>query len=587
MWHICLLLSMGIFCMVTVLSFTTLRKNRRAVLSPINALIIGVFVSSVIMFVPFYMQAFENDGLLFRCFKTLIISVHHTVRLFIMDSDYELILSEIPEQSLFFEIYTGYASVLFIVAPVLTFGFVLSFFKNISAYKKYIMSYKKDVYVFSELNEKSLALAESVRGTYKNTEVVFAGIKSDNEESDWLVQKAKEIRAICFEKDVTELNLRFHSSEKKLVFLTISDNETVNLKYGLKLISLYDFMKNTELFVFSNEIECEVQLNAVKTENIKVRRISDKRSLVYTLLEAKGEKLFEEASPIPGSDKKLISAVVIGLGKYGSEMTKTLAWFGQMDGYRLEINAYDKYEKAESRFCTLCPELMDEKYNNQFTDDGEAQYSITVHENIDIESRELFSALNELRDITYVFVSLGSDEANIRTSIRLRSFLAKRNLYPRIQAVVNEPDRSHALKGIANHSNQTYDIDFVGDVKSFYAVGSIIDSAIDAEALKRHMKWGKEDDFWKYEYNYRSSVASALHRRMKAVCNIPGVDKLPSEREEGEKLKLRMLEHRRWNAYMRSEGFTFSPVRNNLAKTHNCLITYDDLTEEEKAKDDD
>ena len=47
------------------------------------------------------------------------------------------------------------------------------------------------------------------------------------------------------------------------------------------------------------------------------------------------------------------------------------------------------------------------------------------------------------------------------------------------------------------------------------------------------------------------------------------------------------MEHRRWNAYMRSEGFTYAEKRNNLAKTHNCLVTYDDLSLEEKAKDDD
>ena len=38
---------------------------------------------------------------------------------------------------------------------------------------------------------------------------------------------------------------------------------------------------------------------------------------------------------------------------------------------------------------------------------------------------------------------------------------------------------------------------------------------------------------------------------------------------------------------MRSEGYSFAEKRNNLAKTHNCLVTFDALTPEEKAKDDD
>ena len=182
---------------------------------------------------------------------------------------------------------------------------------------------------------------------------------------------------------------------------------------------------------------------------------------------------------------------------------------------------------------------------------------------------------------------MGNDEKNIRTAIKLRTLLLKKGKAPRIQAVVSNTDRKNALEGITNHSGQSYDIDFVGDVESLYSVGCIIDSELEAEALSRHLKWGKEEDFWRYEYNHRSSVASALHRRMKVICNIPGVDKIPQERTETERLNLRMMEHRRWNAYMRSEGFTYAEKRNNLAKTHNCLVTYDILTPEEKAKDDD
>ena len=38
---------------------------------------------------------------------------------------------------------------------------------------------------------------------------------------------------------------------------------------------------------------------------------------------------------------------------------------------------------------------------------------------------------------------------------------------------------------------------------------------------------------------------------------------------------------------MRSEGYVFAPKRNDLAKTHPCLIEFDKLTLEEQEKDDD
>ena len=64
-----------------------------------------------------------------------------------------------------------------------------------------------------------------------------------------------------------------------------------------------------------------------------------------------------------------------------------------------------------------------------------------------------------------------------------------------------------------------------------------------------------------------------------------------AERTEEEKQLLRVIEHRRWNAYMRAEGYCYSgsrdkQSRNDLAKLHNDLVPFDLLTEEEKAKDD-
>ena len=118
-----------------------------------------------------------------------------------------------------------------------------------------------------------------------------------------------------------------------------------------------------------------------------------------------------------------------------------------------------------------------------------------------------------------------------------------------------------------------------------------MDSDVEAIALSRHMKWGEEKDFWRYNYNYKSSIASAIHRKMKSLCGIPGVDKEPKDRTEEELWNLRILEHNRWNAYMRSEGYIFGGTversgRNDLAKMHNCLVPFDVLPLYEQEKDD-
>ena len=96
-----------------------------------------------------------------------------------------------------------------------------------------------------------------------------------------------------------------------------------------------------------------------------------------------------------------------------------------------------------------------------------------------------------------------------------------------------------------------------------------------------------EEEFWGSDYNYRSSVASVLHLHHKKNCNMPGSKKAPSERTDGEKELYRVMEHARWNAYVRSEGYVYAPKRDKLAKTHHLLIPFDELPESEKVKDDD
>lgn len=38
---------------------------------------------------------------------------------------------------------------------------------------------------------------------------------------------------------------------------------------------------------------------------------------------------------------------------------------------------------------------------------------------------------------------------------------------------------------------------------------------------------------------------------------------------------------------MRSEGYVYGKVRNDLAKMHNCLVPFDELSAADKVKDDD
>ena len=49
--------------------------------------------------------------------------------------------------------------------------------------------------------------------------------------------------------------------------------------------------------------------------------------------------------------------------------------------------------------------------------------------------------------------------------------------------------------------------------------------------------------------------------------------------------KLKEQEHRRWNAYMRSEGFIYNAKRFDLGKMHSDIRPYSELPSSEKNKD--
>lgn len=563
-----------------------IRRNR--ILHSFHVLFGSVFVSAAVLFFPIYGEIFAGEP--FWPLKMLLLSIHNTIRLFIVDGEFTIITDYIDiSEGWIFTAYTVLASVIFVLAPMLTFGVVLSFFKNLSAYRRYLFCYFHDMYIFSELNEKSLALAGSIYRNDRRRRIVFTDVFEDNDEESYeLVERARELDAICFKKDIQVVDFRFHSKKKALYFFTIGEDESENINQSLKLIPAFRDREHTHLYVFSTRADSELLLTSVDKGAVRVRRINDVRCLINRLLYDKGAEIFEGAVGA-GDGIRDIAAVIVGMGQHGTAMVKALSWFCQMDGYRINIDVFDREELAEERFQAQCPELMSGEYNGVDIP-GEAQYRIRIHAGIEVETKRFADEIRKLEQATYVFVALGTDEANIREAAYLRMLFEQKRVKPVIQAVVYNSDEREALTGITNYQGQPYDIDFIGDLATGYSEKVIMDSELEAEALQRHLKWGEEEEFWKYEYNYRSSIASAIHMKAREWCGIPGAGKKEEDLTGEERHIIEMLEHRRWNAYMRSEGYIYSGSpdkgsRNDLGKMHHDLVCYSSLREEEKRKD--
>lgn len=592
-------LSIFVFFSLIAIIRMNIRHKKNYVLKPVNFLMIGVFFACTVMFLPVYSKFFGQGAMTAR---SVLLSVHNSIRLFVVDADYEMIAAyTAAELAGTYKIaFETFFAVLYCLAPMLTFGFVLSLFKNISAYLKLFRRYFRDIYVFSELNERSLVLATDIFNSDKKAVIVFADLLINKDSTNDLIECAEELGAIIFSKSVSAINFSFHSSNKQLVFFIMSDDEEENATMSWDIFERYKDKSCAELYLFSKTKQSELFLDCInKKHNMKIRRIIEPTSLINEYLYDKGHIIFDTAnSPEKFSHGyKVISAVVIGMGTYGMEMAKTLPWFCQMKGYYFKLNVFDASDNAEARFKALCPEFLDPKCNGVFVE-GEAQYDIIVKGETDYRSYDFYEKLKNIKDISFVFIALGSDEDNIHCATTVRMYCERIGIHPHITAVVYDKNKADRIKNAMAADGKLFDIEYTGSLKEIYSKAVIINSVLEEKALAVHMKYPAKNKtieehkstFYTNEYNYNASCASAIHNKIRIDCKIAGAEKSEEQLTEEEKHEISIIEHRRWNAYTRSCGYIYSgspdkSSRNDLAKLHNCLIPYDELSDEYKQID--
>lgn len=554
----------------------------------LEIIIAGVFISAVFLHFPLYYAnlASESAGVL----KSILSAVHHSLRLFILDGEtdpiHEFFLQwqdVIPGQ------YFMFGLLLYLIAPALTFSFILSFLQDVSSFWRLLFYRGKEVYVFSELNESTRVLAQSLKENHPEGRILFCGASQEAEDvSENLLRSVKECGAVVFKQEITELRLSTRAGKKRFTLFAASEDESKNIQQALLLMKKYGQQENYSLYVFSTGIEGELIFQNVADCRMTVRRLDEKRSFLFRTMYTQGNDIF--ASAVECNGEKQIGAAIVGMGEFGSQLMRILPWCCQMDGYHLRLDAFDRQSDAAAHFCDLCPELMAPERNGTRVD-GEAEYEIRIHDGVEMESPAFTEQLDQMPVITFAFVDLGNDSENVKAAKKLREYCARRKMHPMIHAIVRDPEKAAALQNVTNFKGVSYDISFVGSLEECCTEDALLNSELDQLALARHLRWGEEKAFWAYEYNYRASVASALHQKLRIQCGIPGAEKPSKERSKDETVSLAKLEHKRWNAYMRAEGYCFSgstdeKTRDDLAKLHHCLVPFSDLPEKEKWKDD-
>ncbi len=447
------------------------------------------------------------------------------------------------------KVFTVVGNIIYIIAPVLTFTLILSFLKNTFSrihYRHFCRGKKR--HIFSELNEKSLALAKSIKEKEKNRAVVvFCDIIDKKEEAHLdLVEGAKKLGAIFFRMDMESIRLagkrRVRSKRKidalaedtgrirsgKYNFYLICDDEAEIVRHARRLIQDYGARADCNLYIFSNNEESRSFLDSFSENErneiaMRVERVDDIRFLIYHDLDQNPLRLFENARE--KENIKEISAVIVGLGRYGMEMIKALLWYCQIPGYRVRILALEERADADKRFLAKCPSL---KLNTEMNGTDDMRYSIEIVGGVDVSSVDFKQQLDRL-DPTYVFISLGSDAENLKISMAARRILDGRGCKADITTVVYSSalkERVHCdydkkTEGLDKESQKTvspmakYRLHVIGDMESFYSVDTVLASTLVEDGYRIHKQWGDLRGFYMNDYNFYSSVAKALHYRLR------------------------------------------------------------------------
>lgn len=276
-----------------------------------------------------------------------------------------------------------------------------------------------------------------------------------------------------------------------------------------------------------------------------------------------------------------ISVAIIGCGRTGMRMLKTVYWAGQIDGYTLKIRVYDKNaDKAREKFYQQCPGLKEENTIQFVKADVET-----------LEFRDKLLEENNSLDATYIVVAMGEDQLNFSTSDELFKIYRRSNGFdeekmPEIFARVRSNLKSQSYINKNEFLTKRH-IHLFGTAESIFSEKTLFNTDLENLAFAVHLAYNgclqKEKDTEKYkeayldfktsEYNRRSSMATALHIPAKLhMCGagIENIEDIFSDSEEIIKnLKIyegRILdskefermarnEHDRWNAFMLSEGY--------------------------------
>lgn len=548
----------------------------------------------------------------------------------------------------------AYATLLYTTAPIVGGAVIYDVLAGVSPSIRLWFVRRRPMYIFSQINEASVALAEDIARRYRGKRriaILFVDSNPPGEEDgDGLISRLGELGAIRLEADISRWR-GFGRSEKCNFFLM--DRDADGFSGARNLVKLDAILcaggrgmwhsgKGANVLFFSDDSEIIECVRAVKTGydahkrggEVSVNVVRTDAQTCCTLL--KREPLYGPLGAFePG---KPLGVVLVGYGALAREMFRTVFWCGQMLDTPLRVSVVVPGGEAEAASFEawlnhLNPEILESC--TAFGPDGSAPsdclrvrpggegrdaYSPPycsldfIGANLDeVDLRAFLCAQRQCRygsdapyrlmDADYMMVLGDGDDQNLALADDIRRELIRWTASPRGRlARQGRADvricveiHSDAMRGIIENRfaegdgrprlipfgsyRQRYSWDNVFLDEGFLSERNGASAAGDP-SLHGFVDINKKNDSI---YDSWANIGRNIHLPYKLYCI--GVPEHPAD---GAALhRLIWLEHRRWCAFMRAQGFRrpFESVRALIEALPDDLQEWASLPREYAFKD--
>lgn len=551
---------LSIICFASGAAYTIYRRRS------LNPLMFGTACAVFLIFVS-YRLSNELIGP-----SMISASLFNTFRVFLFNEDLSFVLDGVADTRLHL-----YISSMYVIAPVMLIGSVIAYILEISSRARlfFMRLRAREIFVFSEINEKSVLLAEDLAQKDERACCVFAG-KPEIIEGELfdLVERAKRCHAVLQKNSITELRWLKRMHNKQVSWVLISDDQMLNLQQAIAVNERYKTTHNGAVYVFSEQPEAEMLLDTMEKDKLKIRRVNDQLAAVF--------KLFNERPLYLNCEDKKIHILIAGASEIGLECLRAAAWCGQMDGYSLKITCADSDSAAFEKLRLDCPELLE-------------THAIELR-HAELDSTQLWDLVKDNLSATYIIVARDNDDKSSQTAINIRSAYERFNFSghkPLINVFIKSPEKASLITSLTNGQRQSYDLQTFGSNQTIYKIETLFNNKWERLALEMHKWLGYDEaDFDAMEYNRKASIAAVMHMqyKLKSAGVVSSQDYARYIENPANLDRQARAEHERWNAYMRSVGYVCADFKeteqylnainnhkNVMALKHSCLIGFDEL----------